>query len=118
MEFEMANPMKKIPRPRIPEDTPVEPLKRVEVELLLKACDACVEAETHDRRKYTMIRPTGNRDKPILLILLDTGLRASELCALRIGDVDMKTSKIIIRPGVEGKAKGRKSRSVFLGKSG
>lgn len=117
-EFEMANPMKKVPRPRVPEDPPVEPFKREEIELLIKACDTCAEAETHDRRKFTMQRPTGKRDKAILLTLLDTGMRASELCALRVGDVDMRTGKIIIRPGAEGKAKGRKGRTVYIGKSG
>jgi integrase/recombinase XerD len=80
-EFEMANPMKKVPRPRVAEDAPVEPFRREEIELLIKACDACAEADTHDRRRFTMRRPTGKRDKAILLTLLDTGLWARELCA-------------------------------------
>jgi integrase len=46
---------------------------------------------------------------------LDTDLRASELCTLRIGDVDMKTGKVTIRPGLERKAKGRKGRTVYVG---
>ena len=57
------------------------------------------------------------RDKAILLTLLDTGLREGELCALRVGDVDMKTGKIRIRPGEAGKAKGGKGRVVYMGKS-
>ena len=116
-EFEMANPMKKVPRPRVADETPVEPFRREEIELLIKACDTCAEANTHDRRRFTMIRSTGKRDKAILLTLLDTGLRASELCALRIGDVDLKTGKVTIRPGLEGRAKGRKGRTVYVGKS-
>lgn len=102
----MANPMKKVPRPREAEDAPVEPFRREEIELLIKTCDACSEADTHDRRRFTMPRPTGKRDKAILLTLLDSGLRARELCALRISDVDMKTGKVTIRPDLEGKAKG------------
>lgn len=109
--------MKKVPRPRVPEDPPVEPLRREEVDLLLKACDACAEADTHDRRKFIMRRSTGRRDKAILLVLLDTGLRASELCALRVGDVNMKTGKVTVRHGEEGKVKGRKERTVYIGKS-
>jgi integrase/recombinase XerD len=62
-EFDIPNPMKKVPRPRVPEDTPVEPFKRDEIDALLKACDLCVEAETTDRRKFTMQRATGKRDK-------------------------------------------------------
>ena len=49
MEFEMANPMKKILRPRMAEDAPVEPFRREEIELLIKACDGCAEADTHDQ---------------------------------------------------------------------
>jgi integrase/recombinase XerD len=51
-------------------------------------------------------------------MLLDTGLRASELCALRIADVDLKSGRVLIRGGIEGKAKGRKGRTVYIGKSG
>ncbi|MBN2385552.1 MAG: tyrosine-type recombinase/integrase [Anaerolineales bacterium] len=116
-EFEIPNPMKKVPRPRVPEDPPVEPFKREDVEALIKACDYCTEADTHDRRKFVMRRSTGRRDKAILLMLLDTGLRASELCALRVADVDQKTGRVRVRAGEEGKAKGRKGRTVYAGKA-
>ncbi len=76
--------MKAIPRPRVPADAPVQPFKKEEVEALIKACDFCEEADTERRRKYVAQRCTGKRDKAILLTLLDTGLRASELCALRL----------------------------------
>jgi integrase/recombinase XerD len=76
--------------------------------VLIKACDFCEEAVTDRRRKFIMQRSTSKRDKAILLTLLDTGLRAGELCALRVGDLDMKTGKIRMRPGEAGKAKGGK----------
>jgi hypothetical protein len=44
---------------------------------MLKVCDDCAETDVHDRRRFTMRRATGKRDKAILLMLLDTGLRAS-----------------------------------------
>ena len=116
-EFDLSNPMKNIPRPRVPEDPPVEPFKKEEVELLIKACDFCEEAVTDRRRKFIMQRSTGKRDKAILLTLLDSGLRAGELCALRISDVDMKTGRVQIRSGEAGRAKGGKGRVVYLGKS-
>jgi integrase/recombinase XerD len=117
-EFNLPiNPMKSIPRPRVPDDPPVEPFKKEELELLIKACDSCKEADTDQRRKFTMQRSTAKRDKAILLTLVDTGLRASELCALRIADVDMKTGRTQIRPGEAGKAKGGKGRVVYMGKS-
>jgi len=116
-EFDMDNPMKNVPRPRVPEDPPVEPFKKEDIELLIKACDFCEEAVTERRRKFTMKRSTSKRDKALILTLLDTGLRASELCALCIDDVDMKTGRVLVRPGEAGKAKGGKGRVVFLGKS-
>jgi hypothetical protein len=45
-EFQLDNPLKNIPRLRVPEDPPVEPFKKEEIELLIKACDFCEEAET------------------------------------------------------------------------
>ena len=41
---------------------------------------------------------------------LDTGARASELCALNVGDVDLDTLAVTIRQG-----KGRKDRTVYIG---
>ena len=116
-EFNLPSPMKNVPRPRVPEDAPVEPFKKEEVELLIKACDFCEEAVTDRRHKFIMQRSTGKRDKAILLTLLDTGLRASELCALRMADVDMKSGRVQIRSGEVGRAKGGKGRVVYLGKS-
>jgi integrase/recombinase XerD len=63
-----------------------------------------------------MRRPSSNRDQAIVLMLLDTGLRATELCSLIINDVDLKTGKVTIRHGVAGGAKGGKGRTVYLGK--
>ena len=51
-EFGVENPMKAIPRPRVPADAPVQPFKKEEVEALIKACDFCEEADTERRRKY------------------------------------------------------------------
>lgn len=53
------------------------------------------------------------RDEAIIKILLNTGLRVSELCALRLSDVDMKTNKgvLVVRQG-----KGAKRRVVPMNK--
>jgi site-specific recombinase XerD len=51
----------------------------------------------------------GTRDYAIILALLDTGLRASELVSLNVGDVDMKTGLV---PAI---GKGQKRRVVRLG---
>lgn len=107
--------MKMVPSPKF-ETPPVEPFRREEVEAILKACDFCQEARTNDRHKFTMRRVTGFRDKAIILVLVDSGMRASELCSLRIGDCDSQIGKVQIRHRVGGGAKGKKGRTVYLGK--
>ena len=89
IELDVPNPMKAVPAPHF-EEAPVEPFTQQDIEALLKACEFCTEAKTTERRRFTMRRATAKRDRAIILTLLDTGLRASELCALKIGDVTAK----------------------------
>lgn len=115
-EFQIPNIMKGVKGPKF-EEPPVEPFTKEEVEALLKACDFCREAQTDRRRKFTMRRVTGYRDRALILMLLDTGLRATELCSLLIGDLDMATGKVTVKHGVLGGAKGKKGRIVYMGKT-
>jgi len=116
MEFSIPNPMDGIPAPRF-QQAPVKAFTKAEVELMLKACAYTREADTTFRRSYTYHRPTARRDRAIILTLLDTGLRAMELCLLKTGDVDLKNGKVEVKHGVRGGAKGGKGRIVFLGKT-
>lgn len=50
------------------------------------------------------------RDTAMLLFLLDSGCRASEFCALTVGDVDIKSGSVTIEHG-----KGDKKRVAYLG---
>ena len=84
---------------------------------MLKAAEFCHEANTTRRRRFVMRRPTARRDRALILFLLDTGLRASELCALSVGDVDLKTGQVDVKHGQNGGAKGGKGRVVYLGKT-
>jgi integrase len=59
---------------------------------------------------------TANRDIALILVPLDTGIRASELCALKVEDVDLKLGKAEIRHGALGGARGGKGRTVYLGR--
>jgi site-specific recombinase XerD len=54
--------------------------------------------------------PVNVRNKAILCIFLDTGLRVSELASLNIYDIDMNTGSIVVRHG-----KGGKQRVVHIG---
>ena len=115
-EFDFPSPMKGVPAPKYAK-AQVETFTKEEIEALLKACEYCREARTDQRRKFTMRRPTARRDRAIILTLLDTGLRAGELCALRVGDVDLKTGRVIVHHGDQGGSKGSKGRIVFMGKA-
>jgi len=53
---------------------------------------------------------TGDRDRAILLCLLDTGYRAAEFLALNVGDLNLSSGAALVRRG-----KGGKFRTVFLG---
>lgn len=50
------------------------------------------------------------REMAIILFLLDTGLRATELCSLDRADVDLNTTRVQVRQG-----KGGKDRTVYVG---
>ena len=115
-EFDLPNPIKAVPAPKF-EMAQIEPFTREEVEALLKASEYAEEVRPSNRRKFVMRRATAKRDQAIILTLLDTGLRASELSALRVGDVDLKTGRVQVRHGILGGAKGGKGRTVFLGKA-
>lgn len=54
--------------------------------------------------------PTGTRDRAILALLLDTGIRARELCNMRLSDVDWPRGRILVHLG-----KGNKDRWLPIG---
>lgn len=54
--------------------------------------------------------PTGQRNKTMIQLMLDTGLRLAEACNLRWKDVDLNTGKLMVREG-----KGMKDRTLWIG---
>lgn len=98
----------KIARPKYRRPV-IEPYTEAEVRSLLKACDTM---NAWDRRHETHIegdRPTAVRDRAMLLMMLDCGLRVSELCALNLADYDRKTGQVTIFHG-----KGDKKRTISI----
>jgi len=85
---------------------------REDIERLLKACDCSVEARPGNRRAFHMKLPLALRNRCIILVLVDSGLRAQELCSLTLADVDLATGSILVRHG-----KGNKQRIVYIGKA-
>ena len=62
-----------------------------------------------------MRRPSGKRDRAIVLVLLDTGIRASENARLEFADVNFQTGAIQLAP--YGSGRKTKGRTVYLGKA-
>lgn len=86
------------------------PLSKNDVKVLLMACERTAVWRSDKRAPASMQRSTRLRDRAIVLLLLDCGVRASECCNLLVGDVDMKTGATQVRQG-----KFDKGRTVYLG---
>ncbi len=97
-----------VPRPRVQRHQP-EPYTAEQVRALLDAAEYSAPWEGRYAGARSK-RATWLRDRAMMLLLLDTGMRASELCALRVEDYDRKSGRITIRHG-----KGDKPRVVFAG---
>jgi len=82
-----------VPRPK-PEQRAIEPFTRDQIRDLLDACERSRPYSRPGKRTSDHARPTALRDKAIVYLLLDTGLRASELTALRCYDLDLKNQHV------------------------
>lgn len=104
--------MHTIERPQA--DTPlIEEFSREQVQAMLKACKQ-TRAWTNDA-DVTSARHTADRDQCLILLLLSTGIRASELCDIRYQDVRMNDRAIVVAG--KGRGQGKKQREVRFGKS-
>lgn len=88
----------------------IEPFTQEELKRLVHAAEYSDDWKTRNGREVRTRRITATRDKAIITVLVDSGLRSSEICALTIADYDAERGRIHIRHG-----KGDKSRYVFLG---
>lgn len=68
-----------------PSPAPIEGYTREEVLQLLAVCDLDIKTGAHF---------TGIRNKAMLLLFLDSGLRRTELCNLRLSDLDMDNRRV------------------------
>jgi integrase/recombinase XerD len=100
--------LRSIERPRY-EKPVIETLTQEEVKRLLRACHGQGQSDGDPSRA----RSTALRDCALILTLLSTGARVSEICAANMADFDAIERSI----KVAGKGKGRdhKERLVYLG---
>jgi site-specific recombinase XerD len=92
-----ASPMLRVPVP-VDRTDQIRPFTEEQQRALLKAA------------KRSHIIP--KRDVAIVSLLIDTGIRASELCGLDVADFDVQAGQVFVREG-----KGGKGRSVPVGPS-
>jgi integrase/recombinase XerD len=90
--------------------TLIEPFTQDEVRRMVKAAGYMKPYRGKGGKLITTKQPSANRDTAIILTLVDSGLRASELCNLTIKDYDQKRGRLHVRHG-----KGDKQRFVVLG---
>jgi site-specific recombinase XerD len=95
-ELEARNPIARLQPPRLPKEL-LQPVALDDLRAMLRVCEA------------TTLE--GARDQAMFMTLLDTGCRASEFVTLNIGDVNLRSGRVLVRQG-----KGAKSRIVFVGK--
>jgi integrase/recombinase XerD len=89
-DFIKVSPFAKVKMPKLDKRIK-EALSNTEISFILGACET-------------------QRDRTIILFLADSGVRASELIALDVDDIDMKTGGVTVRMG-----KGGKDRYVYVG---
>jgi site-specific recombinase XerD len=90
-----GSPLETVKPPKVPEMV-IQPLAPEDIRRLLDRCDG----------KTAL----GSRNRAIILLLFDTGLRLSELSALELSDIDIERGTILVREG-----KGQKQRVVHMG---
>ena len=88
----------------------VQPYTAEEVSALLNACAAGRVWSTRRGGTVRSARPNALRERAIIVTLVDTGLRAQELCDLEIADYNDKTGALLVRHG-----KNDKQRLVYCG---
>lgn len=96
-------------RPR-PHKPVIETLDQRDIKAILDACKTDAAWDHRYARNIRSKRDTADRDRAIVLLLLDTGLRASELINLDVKDYNQNQGSLTIRHG-----KGNKSRNVYPG---
>jgi integrase/recombinase XerD len=99
------NLVRDIPQPR-PEERVINPFTQAELKSLLGAVEKSAPYRRPGQRECQNTCANASRNKAIIFVLLDTGIRASELCGLKIRHVDLKVRHLLVM------GKGGKERQV------
>lgn len=100
-----VNVVRAIPQPK-PELHPVEPFTRAEVAAMLKAVERGPVYSRPGKADCSNVLPLAARNRAIILLLLDTGVRASECATLKTADVSLTIGRVTVM------GKGAKERTI------
>lgn len=107
--FQQSLVDEKVPQrysPPKPDEIAIVPYTEADVKAMLASCQRSKAYTIPGKRQADNELPEGLRLKTSLLLLLDTGIRASEYCGLKFKDVDLHNRHIIVL------GKGRKVRQI------
>ena len=97
--------LRQIPRPK-PEKRAITPFSEEDIKTLLANGERSRTYTRPGKRACDHAVATALRNRTIILLLLDTGVRASELCGLKIKDADLTNKRILVL------GKGNKERAL------
>lgn len=99
--------LQELQRPK-PEKRAIVPFTEAEVRAMMEVLDKSRAYTRPGKQECRNSLPNGVRNRMVILLLLDTGIRADELCQLKIRDVDMPNKRITVM------GKGKKERAIPL----
>lgn len=99
------NIIQRVRKPK-PEKPAISELSLSEIKALLSSLEKSRPYGTLCKNQASNTLQNVNRNRAIILLLLDTGLRASELCALKISDLNVRNATL------KTKGKGDKERII------
>jgi len=85
----------RVPRPK-PEKRAITPFEEHEVKAMLNALGRSRVYQRRGKRPSDHSLPNAERNRAIILLLLDTGIRASELCGATIGDLNLSNRTLMV----------------------
>ena len=84
--------IRRIPRPK-PEKKAIKPYTEAEIKSMLSTLTHSRSYTRRGKRESNHRLEHADRNRAIILLLLDTGMRATELCELCINHVDLKNHR-------------------------
>ena len=87
-------------RLKAPKDLPVEPYRPEYIDRMLKVLDHDWQVARTPRQKILAAR-----DRAILLLFLESGLRLEEMANLRLEDIDLERQRVLVWQGKLGKSR-------------